>query len=256
MTSLVVSPAGTVPAPALDWSLCLAPKPSTENNVVNASCLASGGSQALASATPTASVTIPYDACRLFGPQVPPQPAGQPPFAPRAPDATGGYYQPVRVDFQGDASIALERIECSPPGASLDLAAQFEQLYTPNRNPSLAELTAAVEGQPVQLGAVPAGASVTFTAGWTPDSPESFPVVDAFNQLLVFHREALTVSWYATAGVFRDERTGRAEEDLSLQTSNSWTAPPTPGEVHAWIVLRDSRGGGDFREFAITVVRP
>jgi hypothetical protein len=79
---------------------------------------------------------------------------------------------------------------------------------------------------------------------------------NSVDQVLVPHRESLDISWYATAGVFADERTGRAETDLQLNTSNSWTAPPTPGVVHAWLVLRDSRGGVDFAGYDLTVTPP
>jgi hypothetical protein len=253
LTPLVASFARTVPAPALTWSLCLQPKPAAEDNVVSSACLAPGDTTPVTTGA-TALVTVPTDACRLFGPEVPPQKAGQPPYAARAPDATGGYYQPVLADLQGSASIVLERITCSPPGASLELAQAFEQSYKPNLNPTLAGLTAAVDGGAVPLSAIPAGASVVFTASWTPDSPETYPVVDAFDQILVMHREALAVSWYVTGGSFLDERTGRAEDDTNLWSVNTWTAPSTPGSVHAWLVLRDSRGGLDFAGYSITVV--
>jgi len=38
-TALVVSPDGTVASPAIDWALCVTPKPLDENNVVASACL-------------------------------------------------------------------------------------------------------------------------------------------------------------------------------------------------------------------------
>ena len=70
---------------------------------------------------------------------------------------------------------------------------------------------------------------------------------------LVPQREALRVSWFASAGVFDHDVTGRDAEDVALSTVNGWQAPTTPGIVHLWLVLRDSRGGVDFGEFLLDV---
>jgi hypothetical protein len=245
MTPLVASPDGTQ-SPSLAFSLCLQPKPAGENDVVDARCLADGGTQPLASDM----IPLPSNACRLFGPDLPPQMAGQPQLAPRAPDATGGYYQPVRIDGAGPIAIALERIRCNLAAASPDLAAAFAMQYTPNSNPQLGALSATANGQPVALDSLPAGAQIAFTVGW--DAPESYPVLDALAQQLVTHREAMSVSWFASAGAFTDERTGRGEDDPALDTSNTWSAPAA-GVVHLWLVLRDSRGGTDFASYELTV---
>jgi hypothetical protein len=250
LTPLVVSPDGTQ-SPSLAFSLCLQPKPSSENDVANASCLAADGTQPAANGV-SASVTVPSNACRLFGPDLPPTTAGQPQLQPRAPDATGGYFQPIRVDGAGPTTMALERIRCNLAAASADLAAAYAMQYTPNRNPQLAPLAATVNGQPVALDAIPAGATVSFTTGWTADSAEFFPVLDVLAQQLVTHREAMSVSWLATGGVFTDERTGRADTDAATDTANEWQAPAA-GAVHLWLVLRDSRGGVDFASYELAV---
>ena len=68
-------------------------------------------------------------------------------------------------------------------------------------------------------------------------------------------RESLRLSWFATGGRLPARRTGRSETDTDTDRSpqNIWTAPPTPGLVHLWLVLRDSRGGVDFAEAQIDV---
>lgn len=246
---LVASPDGTVPNPDLAWSVCLQPKPTTENDVVDPACLAPGGTTPIAAG----SLTVPSDSCRLFGPDLPPQTAGQPPLQPRAPDATGGYYQPIRLDLDGRSTIALERIRCALAGASMDLATEFQSRYTPNQNPTLTPLSAEVNGAAVPLDQIPAGAKMTLTVGWTPDSPETYPVLDALDQTLIDHREAMSVAWYATAGALADERSGRAEDDPALAVDNTFTAPAAPGPVHLWVVLRDSRGGVDFAGYDLVV---
>ena len=41
---------------------------------------------------------------------------------------------------------------------------------------------------------------------WTADSPETYPVLDPVTTTLVDRREALTVSWFASAGSFANRR--------------------------------------------------
>ena len=103
---------------------------------------------------------------------------GEPPLQSRAPDATGGYYQPVRADLAARRRIALARIRCALAGASFDVAAEYAATYMSNRNPTLTPLAAFVDGAPVALDAIAAGSVVTLAAGWTDDSAESFPVLD------------------------------------------------------------------------------
>jgi hypothetical protein len=252
-TAFTVAPDGAE-TPSLAWSLCRTPKPTSENDAVAPACLQPGGTTALATTAAPLGLTLPSDGCRLFGPDTPPQMAGAPPVQSRAPDATGGYYQPVRVDLDGAETIALVRIRCALAGASMDVATEFAATYMPNQNPMLTPLVASVGGQSVALDALPAGASVALAVGWTADSPESYPVLDPLAEVLVDHREAMTVSWFATAGVLASERSGRGENDPALDATNTWSAPSTPGPAHLYVVLRDSRGGVDFAAYDVTVV--
>jgi hypothetical protein len=261
LTPLVVSPAGTVAQPRLDWSLCLAPKPTTENDVVSAACLQAGGTTPVARGVAAPTIALPSSACRLFGPDLPPEVAGAPAPRARAPDATGGYYQPFVIDFSSRLSdgrssmptIALERIRCGLAGASMALAVAFSLQYTPNRNPTLTPLGASVAGHAVALDQIPRGAVVNFTVGWSADSPERYPVLDPLAQTLISHREAIRVAWLASDGAFHDEETGRGEDDVLLDSANAWQAPARATIVHLWIVLRDSRGGVDFASYDLTV---
>jgi hypothetical protein len=250
---LVATPDGTMTDPQVQWAVCTASKPLTENNVVSVECL---GDAATAVGDPAASVvvTTPADACARFGPDVPPTVSGQPPFRPRDPDVTGGYYQPVRATLGTSVAFGLERITCNVAGASLDIAQQYRDRYVANTNPSLLPLTPAQGGQAVALDSLPAGTTVTFMASWTPESVETFPVYDPATQTLVDHREAVRVSWFATGGNFSSNHTGRTEAEPDTTTSNEWTAPAEPGAVHLWIVLRDSRGGVDFASYELNVI--
>jgi hypothetical protein len=254
MTALVVGPDGTVDPPAIDWALCIAPKPLDENNIVTSACLDDGsGLKPFGKQGPTATAIVPLLACSLFGPDPPPQMQGMPPLRPRDPDVTGGYFQPVRL-VEGDATaFALLRIGCSlSQGGTLNQI-EYSKSYQPNQNPKIVPVTATVDGAAAELTAIPAGKKVALTAGWTPESVESFPVYDIASQKLVTHREALRVAWFATAGSFAHEVTGRTEEEAESTTDNSWTAPAEPGVVHLWTVVRDSRGGSDWASYDLTV---
>jgi hypothetical protein len=252
-TAFVVAPDGAL-APAIDWSLCLVPKATTVNDVVDPACLQPGGTTPVASTAAPVGVTLPANGCRLFGSDTPPQAPGQPPTQTRAPDVTGGYYQPLRLDLAGASTIALARIRCALAGASFDVATEFAATYVANRNPLLTALVAYDgSGALVPLDAVAAGSTVTLGVGWTPESVESFPVLDPVSQELVTHREAMTVSWLASAGAIEGTNSGRAEDDAALFTTTRFTAPLTPGVVHLFVVLRDSRGGADVAAVDATV---
>lgn len=255
--ALVASPAGTVAGTAIAWSFCTVPKPPGENNVVDPACLAAGlvpagpPGPALVAATPAAG-------CALFGPAAPP------PARPRDPDVTGGYYQPLRAAIETPdlrAALFLSRIPCELAQASAQVAAEFRARYRPNRNPRLlpASLRASrvADGQPVALDQLPQSQGqdqrIRFEIDWQADAAEIYPVFDAATQSLVDHRETLRVSWFATAGAFAAEHTGRGEEDTALSSDNVWTAPSAAGPVHLWVVLRDARGGSDFVSYTLVV---
>jgi hypothetical protein len=253
MTALVVSPDGTDANPMVDWSLCLFPKPLDENNVVSAACLDGGdGIQAVGSG-PMVTATVPANACALFGPNPPPQLPGEPPLRPRDPDVTGGYYQPLRLVRDPATGFALERFICDLAQAGADLAVQYAMTYPPNTNPKLEALQVSLDGAPIELGAIPAGKVIDFAVSWPAEVVESFPVFELDAAALVTHRESMRVSWFATAGSFEHEVTGRGETEMETSTGNRWTAPTTPGPVHVWLVLRDSRGGIDYASYEIMV---
>ena len=94
---------------------------------------------------------------------------------------------------------------------------------------------------------------MSFEASWSADTVETFPVYNIQSASLSPQREAMRVSWFATAGELEHDVSGRAADDLALTADNDWTAPATAGPVHLWLVLRDSRGGVDFAEFLLDV---
>jgi hypothetical protein len=249
-SSLVVSPSGTVDAQDLSWSLCDLRKPVAENTPVSQACLtedlvqsAQGGSVA---------IQTPSAACTNFGPLAPPSSSGT--LRPSDPDATGGYYQPLRLDRGAEQAIFRERLSCGLAGASLVMSQEFRARYTANQNPTLASLSALVGETAASLDSLPASQRIRLVATWSPDSAESYPVFDSASQTLVDHSEALWVSWFITAGAFDDSVTGRGEGDPEVSSENAWRSPATAGVVFLWLVLHDSRGGVDFASYTLTVV--
>lgn len=235
--AVIASPDGPVTA-SPSWAFCAAPKPPTEDNAVSDGCI--GEDQLLALGTgPTAMGTLPADGCLRFGPDVPP---GMD-FRPRDPDATGGYYQPVRVALDDLLAFGLTRITCKLGRAPAEVAFDYDQRYVANENPVL---------EPMVLDQVPADRDVTLRATWSAASAESYLYFDPAAQALVERREAMRVSWFATGGSLAVDASAVGETDEATEVSTTWHTPPA-GAAWIWMVLRDSRGGIATRAYSVTV---
>lgn len=234
--ALIAAPEGPVgDAPA--WAYCTAPKPPTEDNAVSTGCLAENALVPLGTSSEVMA-TLPSDGCILFGPDVPP--GG---FRPRDPDPSGGYYQPVRVDVVDQVAFGFSRITCPLPNTTNDIARQYAQDYVANENPTL---------DPVTLDAVPADTDVTLSASWPAEAAESYLYYDALAQRLVTRREAMRVSWFATAGAIAVDASAVGEDEDATSVSTIWHTPAT-GDAWLWLVLRDSRGGVAWQELHVQV---
>ncbi|HEY4157581.1 MAG TPA: hypothetical protein VGM29_05770, partial [Polyangiaceae bacterium] len=83
---------------------------------------------------------------------------------------------------------------------------------------------------------------------------EPYAYLDPLSHQIVDRHETIRVSWFSTAGDFADDHTGRTEQEFALTTSDdSWTAPSAQGSVFMWVVLRDARGGIDWKSFRLEV---
>jgi hypothetical protein len=274
MTALYVGPTGPANAASLDWAECLLQTPTNQPGPVNPACFVATSSALVALGNgSSASADVPQTACELFGPDAPPPGPGQPSPRPAAPDATGGFYLPVRIETAPDAwSVAAERITCAPSGVAQDVFTAFTTGYIPNENPAVASLSGVASGGrgPVLLSAdgvggsafvARPGQSLSLTAAWAacPSSPgrcsgaETYLTIDPAEHTLVTQRESMVASWYATAGAFSVDRSGRAQDDPATTAANEWMAPSTAGPVHLWIVLRDARGGVGWASYTIAV---
>jgi hypothetical protein len=234
--ALVADPAGPLDATP-QWSFCIAPKPPTEDNAVSTGCLDSANLIELGSALEL-TATLPSDGCLRFGPDTPP---GE--FRPRAPDGTGGYYQPMRADVDALVAFGMSRITCKLPTAPGEIAREYDLRYVANRNPTF---------EPIALAAVAADSDVTLTASWPADAVEHYLYYDPLAQDLIERREAMRVSWFATAGTLVVDASDVAETAVATSVSTTWHAPAA-GEAWLWFVLRDSRGGIAWQALHLTV---
>jgi hypothetical protein len=169
----------------------------------------------------------------------------------------------------GDAGVGTINCpgDCSPPPscASFTLdAGPEEDAGTLNCVPPLY-----AAGQGVScpndceglVGGCPAGCEIP--AGCPADcknprgcaGAERYVNLDLTTENAVYQREGIHVSWYATAGTFDNDRTGRDGTDDATTSDNGWTAPEAPGPVHLWVVLRDDRYGVGWAGYAIDVTK-
>lgn len=245
-TLLVVSPDGTLDAPAATWAFCATPKLLTENGSVSAACLG-GGVAPIGDARGGITAPLPMSGCFDFGPET--QSAE---VRPRDPDVTGGYYLPIRAhvanaDAEPLTAFGFARLVCNLANAPADAAARFRKEYVRNANPTLAPIEARLEsGGAIALGEVPRGARVVLRAAWRPEDAETYALFDVRSQLVVTRRESLRVSWFTTAGSYDRDRSGRTDAEPESFTENTWTAPSEARTSHLSFVLRDSRGGVAF----------
>lgn len=260
VTALVAAPAGA-PPPTPAWSLCLARPSLASASPVSEACRGDDP-QAVRALGPAAvaEFMVPLDACARFGPD-PPVGNGAA-LRPADPDSTGGYALPLRVRLPDADGFATVRLRCNLSGVTREVSAAFNARARPNQNPAIravSRLRAGVEEALSDGLSAAAGARVSLRVAWPQcdaapcDGAEPYLRFDPVDRVLTTAREALRVSWYATAGRFDEPRTGRAAADPATAADNAWTAPSVAGRVTLWVVLRDDRGGTDWRTFNVDV---
>jgi hypothetical protein len=235
-TAVVAGPDGPIADPPA-WAFCTAPKPPTEDNAVADGCL--HDEVADLGTEPSVTAALPDDGCLLFGPDTPP---GD--FRPRDPDESGGFYQPIRAEVAGLTGFGLSRITCDLAHAPPDVAHDYLLHYVANANPTL---------DPLVLSDVMAGSDVELVASWPAAAAESYLYFDPQSQTLVTRREAMRLSWFATAGSLDVDASAVGEDGGATSVSTTWHVPATPGAVTIWLVLRDARGGIVTQTIPVTV---
>jgi hypothetical protein len=279
-SDLVTFPSGEPPAAPVDWAFCNQEKPLSDVADVSAYCFTYDTESFLTEIGQGLAVSsrLPSQGCSTFGPDVPQPMMGMPAGRPTDPDPTGGYYQPVRLILPTSNPLVSilgaeeSRISCGLSGASGATAAEFSMQYKANTNPVLAGLglvpaaSAPVTPIPpddVTSPGVPvtAGARIVLQASWPlcAGSPaqacgaETYAYYDPATQMLTMQREALTVSWFATAGSYDGDTTTITPDDGATTADNGWTAPTAKGPVLLWLVLRDDRGGAAWQRYRLDV---
>jgi len=293
LTALATGPQGEVLDPAsVRWSVCKARKPLTELGSVAPECLA-GESGAVQSAGEGFEIEtqIASDVCRVYGPLAPAAQAGSTVTGrPVDPDASGGFYQPIVLSVAGQPTIAGVRVACGVTDLPQTESITFNQGYRPNENPVIERVDAVSGGVSSELSAdgattltVAPGARIEFSASWAacPTEPvcgdglctagenpttcaqdcqtephgctgaETYLLADLETREVVRKQEELRAAWYATAGTFEEAQT--AADESGVAARNRWTAPATAQAVTLWIVVRDDRGGADWREIQVQV---
>jgi hypothetical protein len=256
LRALIASPTGTLRETPLGWSLCLARRPLAELGPIAPACLEDEDTVDEAvmkwlGFAATVDAELPADACRLFGPEPPATMPGEPTGRPVEPDPTGGYFQPVLARLYDDETsleLLKVRIACGLAGATQEQAAEYAQRYARNVAPEVLEF-----GLDDGSTHIEPGAHVELHASWI-DCPretgspgcggaETHVFFDPIDLAVEVRREAISVAWFASAGTFDEPRTGMGSDQLDSTSHNGWTAPSEPQIVHAWVVLRDDRGG-------------
>jgi len=293
LVALVARADGTVHVTP-DLAFCTARRPLGELGPAATACV-DGAADALVSVDPPSAI-VPRDACRLFGPDVPPSVDGQPPGRPADPDATGGYAIPVRAELDGAVTIFPLRVSCGFAGATRDQSVELTRRSRPNANPATPALSAVDadgtarpltpdDGSGTPSLVVATGERVTLRVAWPacPDvgvcgdaicgddedasacavdcatkagcgGAERYVYFDPTTRSVARAREAMRVSFFATDGDFASPRTGIGATDADATgVDDVWTAPALAEDVHAWVVLRDDRGGVSFASYLLRV---
>lgn len=260
-TALYADASGALADAPLDWAFCVDPKPLAELGPVSTLCLDPDSTTLAAIGSGiTVTGTVPEDVCSRFGPNPPPPEEGQPAGRPADPDVTGGYYQPLLAfPAEGFPTLASERIRCGIANVAQETYIAWNQGYLSNVAPQVAELlvdgVAAARDGDGEPATVAAGETVTLTASWQScDAPcagaETYLLYDDAADELVERREAVSATWFATAGTFADARNGRSGDDEATSVENEWTAPDG-GQAWLAVVLRDERGGVDWAAYRV-----
>lgn len=237
---VVASPDGPVEDPSAYWSFCTTKKSIAENNAVDAACWDEKYSP-FGGPSVEVVAAIPEDACSRYGPE-----ASDDSERPNDPDASGGFYQPVRVSIPELAAFGFERLTCRLPNAPPDVVEAFEAAHRPNANPSIRELRIEdASGEPVER----ASGTVSIRVEIDSASRESFLRYDQQTVSLIELEETLRASFFTNAGSLELDVLDVEGDTIDL----GWTLPDTAGEATLWVVLRDSRGGAAAAHASLTI---
>jgi hypothetical protein len=143
-TALLANAAGRLDKGVLAWFQCGARLPLSELAPISSVCLdpTSEENHKFGEGL-SASVSMPPDACALFGPNPPAAKQGEDPGRAVDPDATGGYKVPILVGVRNDARESLvvyeQRLSCNLGSAPPAVSAALRTRYRNNENPEIVQ---------------------------------------------------------------------------------------------------------------------
>jgi hypothetical protein len=244
----ILDPTETLDAESTAWAFCHAPKPIDEDRIVPPSCLETTAADAIGNPV---TLTLPSDACQIYGPDAAQPMPGAPTTRPRDPDATGGYYQPVTIVLGDALAVGLARVTCDLPDASLQAARAFQDAYHVNQNPTVTAVSFTSDGVPADPGALVPNTTVRVEATWAAGAVETYALFDRATGAVAQTTETLTASWHVTGGGL-DAPTGFIADPSVLSAATTWRLPAAPATLRLGFVLRDSRGGSDLVFASVT----
>jgi hypothetical protein len=173
---------GALTTGAFRWDFCDARKPLAELGPVSQKCLQPSGDWFVPIGSGLSVMgNVPADACKQFGPDVPPPVENQPPGRPVDTDPTGGYYAPIRLlSPDGSITMAETRLVCGVSGAPGEVSVDFAHRYHPNANPAVASLASVdaggTAGAPLVTSgdgtnSVAVGAALKLRVSWSASCP-------------------------------------------------------------------------------------
>ena len=223
-----------------DWVVCTQPPPPGTASV-DPLCLEADMGDFLVTQPgngPSATVTMPADAS--------PKTLG-------IPDASGGFYIPVKVRATMGADVldTVYGLRLALPG-----------IEPPNHNPTIASaslVSESLDASPMSVTElstdppaptpVAVGSEPTLRLTLTPDSFEVYPQLTGTppNTTITMTTEQPRFFWYADAGIFTNDTTGSDQPDTQLKLDDNKHHPPRAGDrIHVLVVVHDERGGTAF----------
>jgi hypothetical protein len=227
----------------LSWSWC----PWVGDSNGGFDCLVAEGD--LAAAVPSA---VPYDlgtdpiATWPFAVAVADLQAFCSAAAKTLPPPKGAYFPPACTDSMQIWFRAIAEVDGETTEAVKEVTLAFHAEVERNVNPALDRIL--LDG--TSLDDTPSAARED-TLDW-----DAVPTKDAAQESAELGRtEELLWTWFSSAGDSLWQRTGTIDGEVSLDdaSTNEWTAPDEAGDVDFAVVLRDERGGVDWRQGSATV---
>jgi hypothetical protein len=216
-----------VGADTIHWSACMAPR-TASSGLIQDACVTDPSVLVPIGDGPDAQFTMPALDIKTLG----------------LPDASGGLYLPLRIDFGQDRgfyrlrySLGLQPPNQNPVIDGVDGVAIQDTGADLSKLPSPQPFT---EATPIEVGE---REGVRLRAAIADGSAETYAVPESATSIKMLTEE-LRVIWYASSGTFNNEVTGLLKPDTIFRLDKF---EPQPGSlIDLWVVVADERGGQAF----------